>query len=429
MRIGGRLAAAIEVLEDIERRHRPAADALRDWGLSHRFAGAGDRAAIGNMVYDALRRRRSAGWLLGADTPRAIGFGALLLEWSQTPQSLNEMLEGDRFGPEPLGADELRTIAAQSAAAAPPAVRADCPDWCAPLFAESFGEDWVAEGAALAARPPLDLRVNTLKAARAKVLTELADTRAAAAPLAPNGIRIPPIDGSGRHPNVQAEPAFQKGWFEVQDEGSQIVAELAGAEPGMQVLDFCAGAGGKTLALSATMDNRGQIFAHDAEKARLAPIFDRMRRSENRNVQVVSKATDLAALAGQMDIVVVDAPCTGSGTWRRRPDAKWRLTERQLETRIAEQAAILATAKDFVKPGGRLVYITCSVFTSENGAQLDTFAAENKDFAPVDHEALWQGRFQGKADLVRIRAEGGITLSPARSGTDGFFFGAMQRLR
>lgn len=429
MRLGGRLAAAIEVLDDIDRRHRPAADALKDWGLSHRFAGAGDRGAIGNIVYDALRRRRSAGWLLGADTPRALGFGALLLEWNQTPSSLNQALEGDRFAPAPLDADELRTIAAQEAAETPAAVRADSPDWCTPLLQESFGDDWVGEGMALAARPPLDLRVNTLKADRARVLSALEGTGATAAALAPNGIRIPPIDGAGRHPNVQAEPAFQKGWFEVQDEGSQIVAELAGARPGMQVLDFCAGAGGKTLALSALMDNRGQIFAHDSEKARLAPIFDRIRRSDNRNVQVVTKAAELAALAGQMDVVVVDAPCTGSGTWRRRPDAKWRLSERQLEARIAEQAGILEAASAFVKPKGRLVYITCSVFSAENHDQIAGFVARNAHFVPVDHDALWSERFPGKAAATRIRGAAGITLSPARSGTDGFFFSAMQRMR
>ncbi len=146
------------------------------------------------------------------------------------------------------------------------------------------------KGRALSPRPPLDLRVNTLKADRDRVLAELAGTGAEATPLAPHGIRIPPIDGAGRHPNVQAEPAFQKGWFEVQDEGSQVVAELAGAEPGMQVLDYCAGAGGKTLALSAAMENRGQIFAYDSDKARLAPIFDRIRRSDNRNIQVVAQA-------------------------------------------------------------------------------------------------------------------------------------------
>lgn len=427
MRLGGRLAAAIEVLDDIGRRHRPVADALKDWGLSHRFAGGGDRAAIGNIVYDALRRKRSAGWLLGEDTPRAIGFGALLLEWGQTAQSLNEALEGDKFAPPLLTADELATLGGRRLADAPPAVRADIPDWCMPLFERALGTAWVEEGAALATRPPLDLRVNTLKADRGKVLAELAETGAKPARIAPHGIRIPPIEGDGRHPNVQAEPAFQKGWFEVQDEGSQIAAELAGAEPGMQVLDFCAGAGGKTLALSAAMDNRGQIFAHDAEKARLAPIFDRIRRSENRNVQIVTRPAELAPLGRHMDIVLIDAPCTGSGTWRRRPDAKWRLTQRQLDARKGEQETILDAASDFVKPGGLLVYITCSVFDEENGDQVSAFRDRHPGFVPVDHRQLWDSRFAGHEAAMRIGAAGGISLSPLLSGTDGFYFCALRR--
>lgn len=427
MRLGGRLAAAIEVLDDIGRRHRPVADALKDWGLSHRFAGGGDRAAIGNIVYDALRRKRSAGWLLGEDTPRAIGFGALLLEWGQTAQSLNEALEGDKFAPPLLSADELATLGGRRIADAPPAIRADIPDWCMPLFERAFGTAWVEEGAALATRPPLDLRVNTLKADRGKVLAELAETGAKPARIAPHGIRIPPIEGDGRHPNVQAEPAFQKGWFEVQDEGSQIAAELAGAEPGMQVLDFCAGAGGKTLALSAAMDNRGQIFAHDAEKARLAPIFDRIRRSENRNVQIVTRPAELAPLGRHMDIVLIDAPCTGSGTWRRRPDAKWRLTQRQLDARKGEQETILDAASDFVKPGGLLVYITCSVFDEENGDQVSAFRDRHPGFVPVDHRQLWDSRFAGHEAAMRIGAAGGISLSPLLSGTDGFYFCALRR--
>ncbi|MER8535607.1 RsmB/NOP family class I SAM-dependent RNA methyltransferase [Mesorhizobium sp. M1005] len=427
MRLGGRLAAAIEVLDDIGRRHRPVADALKDWGLSHRFAGGGDRAAIGNIVYDALRRKRSAGWLLGEDTPRAIGFGALLLEWGQMAQSLNEALEGDKFAPPLLTADELTTLAARRLADAPPAVRADIPDWCMPLFERAFGTAWVEEGAALATRPPLDLRVNTLKADRGKVLAELAETGAKPARIAPHGIRIPPIEGDGRHPNVQAEPAFQKGWFEVQDEGSQIAAELAGAEPGMQVLDFCAGAGGKTLALSAAMDNRGQIFAHDAEKARLAPIFDRIRRSENRNVQIVTKPAELAPLGRHMDMVLIDAPCTGSGTWRHRPDAKWRLTQRQLDARKGEQETILDAARDFVKPGGLLVYITCSVFDEENGDQVSAFRDRHPGFVPLDHRQLWDSRFAGHEAAMRIGAAGGISLSPLLSGTDGFYFCALRR--
>ena len=427
MRLGGRLAAAIEVLEDIGRRHRPVADALKDWGLSHRFAGGGDRSAIGNIVYDALRRRRSAGWLLGDDTPRAIGFGALLLDGGHAPAALNAVLEGDKFAPPPLSDGELKAIESRRLADASPEVRADLPDWCVPLFEQAFGEDWADEGVALAERPPLDIRVNTLKTSREKVLAELSHTGARATPIAPHGIRIAPIEGNGRHPNVQAEPAFQKGWFEVQDEGSQLVAGLAGATSGMQVLDYCAGAGGKTLALSAAMDNHGQVFAHDAGKARLAPIFDRLRRSDNRNVQVVTRPSELAPLRGHMDIVLVDAPCTGSGTWRRRPDAKWRLTQKQLDQRKAEQAAILDTAKDFVKPDGLLVYITCSVFDEENAGQIAGFHARAADFRPVDHRQLWHRHFPAHEAAARVDPESGIRLSPARSGTDGFYFCAMRR--
>jgi 16S rRNA (cytosine967-C5)-methyltransferase len=426
MRLGGRLAAAIEVLDDIDRRHRPAADALKDWGLSHRFAGAGDRAAIGNIVYDGLRRRRSAGWLLDADTPRATAFGALLLEWQETPASLNTTLDGDRFAPAPLTDTELRAVEERRAATPPDAVAADCPDWAAPLLEASFGSDWVAEAAALAGRPPLDLRANTLKASRDKVLAELSETHPLPTSIAPHGIRIAPIEGAGRHPNVQVEPSFQKGWFEVQDEGSQIVAALAEAAPGMQVLDFCAGAGGKTLALSAAMGNRGQVYAYDSEKARLAPIFDRIRRAECRNVQVFARQSELESHLAQMDLVLVDAPCTGSGTWRRRPDAKWRLAAKQLEARTAEQKTILDDAARCVKPGGRLVYVTCSVFEEENAAQVEAFAAARPEFAAVDHAALWRAVFPGHPDAARIDAAG-IRLSPARTATDGFFFAALRR--
>ncbi len=427
MRLGGRLAASIEVLDDIGRRHRPAADALRDWGLSHRFAGAGDRAAIGNIVYDALRRKRSAGWLLGGDTPRAMAFGALLIEWKERPEALNAALAGDRFAPPPLTEEELQGLVARRLEDAPDDVRADCPAWCAPLIERAFGAGWVEEAAALSARPPLDLRVNTLKADRPRVLAALAGTNAAPCRLAGSGIRLPPIDGSGRHPNLQAEPAWLRGWFEVQDEGSQIAAHLAGATAGMQVLDYCAGAGGKTLAMSAAMQNRGQIFAHDGDRQRLAPIFERLRRSGSRNVQIVSGARDLERLSGQMDLVLVDAPCTGSGTWRRRPDAKWRLTERQLEARIAEQARILDAALGFVRPGGRLVYVTCSVFTQENGSQIDALVARRGGLAPLDHAALWEKHFPGRQEAVRTDAERGISLSPLKSGTDGFYVAALAR--
>ena len=280
----------------------------------------------------------------------------------------------------------------------------------------------------MSARPPLDLRVNTLLSTREKVLAELSDTGAKPGLLAPEGIRIAPIDGAGRHPNVQAEPAFQQGWFEVQDEGSQIVGALAGAAQGMQVLDYCAGGGGKTLAMAAAMQNQGRIVAHDSEKVRLAPIFDRLRRAGVTNVEAIARVASLEPLAGQMDLVLIDAPCTGSGTWRRRPDAKWRLTQKQLDLRVREQAAILDEASRFVKPGGRLVYITCSVFEEENGGQVKAMLERSDRFAALDHKALWTRAFPASSDQAIIRPDS-ISLTPARTSTDGFFFAALERVR
>jgi 16S rRNA (cytosine967-C5)-methyltransferase len=292
------------------------------------------------------------------------------------------------------------------------------------LAGEAFGDSWVGELAALAARPPLDLRVNTLAATPQQVLDALKDDGAAPGGMLGEAIRIPAVEGGGRHPNVQARPAFHDGWFEVQDIGSQAAAALAGAEAGMQVLDYCAGAGGKTLAMAAAMGNRGQIFVHDAERQRLAPIFERLRRAGARNVQAVAGEDGLAPLSGRMDLVLVDAPCTGSGTWRRRPDAKWRLTERQLETRLAEQGAILTQAAAHVRPGGRLVYVTCSIFAAENAEQIRGFIAADPSFAPADHGALWQARFG--ATPARITGDG-IVMTPATTGTDGFFVSILER--
>jgi 16S rRNA (cytosine967-C5)-methyltransferase len=428
MRLGGRLAAAIEVLDGMEKRHRPVAEALKDWGLSHRFAGAGDRAAIGNIVYDALRRKRSGEWLFGAETPRARAFSALIRDGKRTPESLNAELNGDRFAPELLSDEEIGHFNNSAIDEAPPAIAADCPDWCVPLFESAFGTDWVAECAALAARPPLDLRVNTLKSDRQKVLAALSSSGAEATVIAKQGIRIPPIAGNGRHPNVQVEPAFQKGWFEVQDEGSQIVAALAASRAPAQILDYCAGAGGKTLALSAALENHGQIFAYDADKVRLAPIFDRLKRAGSRNVQIVTAEEALATRQDAMDLVLVDAPCTGSGTWRRRPDAKWRLSDRQLDVRRKEQSDILDRASSFVRPGGMLAYITCSLFREENGDQIEAFCARNTTFRPLDHAVLWSRAFPDHENKVRIDAGRGIVLTPLRTTTDGFFFAALERM-
>ena len=269
------------------------------------------------------------------------------------------------------------------------------------------------------------MRVNRLKADRAKVKKALSRFAAADTRFSPDGLRIAATTGEGRHPNVQNEPAFQKGWFEVQDEGSQIAALAVGAAPGEQVLDLCAGAGGKTLALASAMDNKGQVFATDNDRARLAPIFERLKRAGARNVQVREAGAPLDDLAGRMDAVLIDAPCTGSGVWRRRPDAKWKLTEQALALRIDEQAALLADAVRYLKPGGRLVYVTCSALPDENADQIASFLAAHADFSavpPAEVAAAVPGLRAAARDTGN-----GLVLTPRTTATDGFFISRLRR--
>lgn len=423
MRLSGRLAAAIEVLADIEARKRPVGEALKSWGLANRFAGAGDRAAIGNLVYDALRRRASHAWTMGGDTPRGLVLSVVVREWGETPQTLGEAFLTDAHAPAALTEEEIARLgAADSLAGAPEHVRADMPEWIVPSLKQAWGDDWIAEAQALAARPPLDLRVNTLKAGRDKVLKDLRRFNPEAAAVAHDGVRIPAGKGDSRTPNVQSDEGYLKGWFEVQDQGSQIVAELAGAKAGEQVLDLCAGAGGKTLAMAAAMQNKGQIFAYDSDRARLAPIYDRLKRAGARNVQVrAPEPGALDELVGKMDRVVIDAPCTGSGTWRRRPDAKWKLTAEQMAARVTEQKAILAEGARFVRPGGALVYITCSILPEENAKQAEDFLSTHPQFAALPGHSLWHSHFSGARARARFSPEGGVALTPHSTGTDGFY--------
>lgn len=355
MRLGGRLAGAIEVLADIEGRRRPVADALKDWGLAHRFAGSGDRAAIGNIVYDALRMKLSHAWLMDDDSATSLGYAVLLRQWGKSFTELAAEFDGDKFAPAAPDAERQQAFLSRSLAEAPAHVQGDIPDWVQSSFETAFGERWLTEAQALNERPTLDLRANTLKATREKVLKVLEESGAEATHIARQGVRIAAGEGPSRLPNVTAELSFQKGWFEVQDEGSQIVADLAGAHEGDQILDYCAGGGGKTLAMAASMNNKGQVHAFDADRKRLAPIIERLKRAGTRNVQVHDRASGLTPFQEKFDRVLVDAPCTGTGTWRRRPDTKWRLTARNLEERVQQQGEALSQAKGFVRPGGELL--------------------------------------------------------------------------
>jgi 16S rRNA (cytosine967-C5)-methyltransferase len=424
-----RVAAAIEVLADVEARRRPAADALKDWGLARRFAGSGDRAAIASLVYDALRRKASSAWMMGEASPRAEVLGALKQLRSFGEAEIAALFSGEGHAPAPLSEAERERLRTGDLAGAPAPVQGDYPEWLAPAFAETFGEAAVDEGRALANRAPVDLRVNALKGDRDRGLAALAHLGAVAAPLSPIGLRIA-VRGDGRGPALAAEPAYLKGLVEVQDEGSQLAALLSGAEPGMQALDLCAGAGGKTLALAGMMANHGQIYASDPDGRRLAPIYARLARSGARNVQVRAPRGDadvLADLAGRCDLALVDAPCSGSGAWRRNPDAKWRMRPGALEQRIKDQTESLENAARFVKPGGRLVYVTCSLLKAENEDRVAAFLASRADFLPL--EAAHWARACGLAALAdRASTLGaGIRLSPLRTATDGFYVAALTR--
>ena len=426
---GARLEAAIEILGEIAVRGRAASIALADWGRSHRFAGAGDRAWIGNLVFDALRRRQSLAYLMDSEGARSIALAALRHSWGMTPEDIAALCSGERYCPEPLTESEEKGLANSDLSGAPCWVQGDYPEWLQEQFAEAFGDGAVAEGQALSQRAPADLRVNSLKATREKVLKALERHGAEETPYSPLGVRIPPREAGGRTPKLEAEPGHGRGWFEVQDEGSQIAALLAGAGPRLQVADVCAGAGGKTLAMAAQMQNTGQMYAYDADAIRFRPIFERLKRAGARNVQTLppGDAATLTGFADRMDLVLIDAPCSGTGVWRRRPDAKWRLNAVQLIERLSQQRELLKTAAALVKPGGTLAYVTCSGLPQENDHQIAEFLAGNAEFAELDVMARAEAALSRPVKSRLKAGKPGLLLTPGGHGTDGFYIALLGR--
>jgi 16S rRNA (cytosine967-C5)-methyltransferase len=426
MKLAGRAAAAIEVLAEIFERHRPASEALKDWGKAHRFAGSSDRHAIGTLVYDALRKRNSLAAATGSASPRLLVLAVLRHVWTLEPGAIASLAE-EQHGPGKLSTDEM-TALSTTVCNVPPNVAGDFPEWLTPSFQRAFGEMAAEEGAALAERAPIDLRVNTLKAARPQVLAALKRFGAVEGPLSPHAVRIAAPDGYSRNSNVEAEPAHGLGWFEVQDAASQVAALMAGARPSESVADICAGAGGKTLALAAAMQNKGRLIAHDADRHRLRPIFERIGRSGASIIEVVAaeEKQKLASL-GPYDSVLIDAPCSGSGSWRRKPDAKWRLTEKQLQQRLKDQRQVLENGFELVRPGGRLVYMTCSVLPEENSGQVEWFLAAHQDMKIIPYKEQWASAIGGEAPKSADSSETTLLLTPRQHGTDGFFMAVMRR--
>jgi 16S rRNA (cytosine967-C5)-methyltransferase len=426
---GARISAAIEVLEDVNARKRPAADALKDWGLSHRFAGSKDRAAIASLVFDAERNRASAAFIMECETPRAIVLGSLRQARGMDASALMSLCSGEAHAPPQLDERETDRLAKGDLSGAPSFVAGDFPQWLEPSLTAVFGQNTVAEMSALATRAPVDLRVNTLKTSRDKMLATFSHLHAAPTPLSALGVRLP-LTPDGRGPALSAEPAYIKGLVEIQDEGSQLAATLAAAKPGEQVLDLCAGAGGKTLALAASMQNRGQIHAADRDGARLMRSMARLERAGIRNVQLHAPRGGndvLASLKGRCDLVFVDAPCTGTGTWRRNPDAKWRMRPGALAIRITEQAEALEEAARFVKPRGRILYVTCSILREENEDRIAAFLSGHADYKCLSAQDMTAMAQLPELAQFDSRFGFGLRLTPLTSGTDGFFMAMLMR--
>ena len=427
-----RLSAAIDLIAAIETDRVPAAKALKEWGTAHRYAGSGDRAAISGLVFDVLRRRASSAWIMESDTPRARMLGMLKRERGMDADAISALCDGGRFAPTALSDAEHAALTSRTIDDAPAPVAGDYPEWLDGHLAQVFGDDRAAEAAAMASRAPLDMRVNTLNAKRDKVQASMAHLDAVPTPWSPLGLRID-LGADARNPGIHAEEDFIKGHVEVQDEGSQLAALFSGAKPGEQVIDLCAGAGGKTLALAAMMQGKGRLIATDHDKRQLAPIYERLSRAgiHNCDVRTPKGPNDtLADISASADLVLIDAPCTGTGTWRRNPDAKWRMRPGALDVRLKDQIAVLDRGAALVKAGGRLAYVTCSVLHRENNAQIASFLARTPGFDIVPPAQVAAVLWDKTDDFLAaaLVSEEGLLMTPRRTGTDGFFVSVLRRV-
>jgi 16S rRNA (cytosine967-C5)-methyltransferase len=432
---GARIAAAIDILEALAAGTKPADDVAAAYFRNHRYIGSKDRAQVARHVYSVLRHRAALDWWVDragrsnlAASPRTRVMAALAIAEGEPAGEIIGSFDGGRFRPAALSPVEDRLVHALAGRslrhpAMPRAIANDIPNWLEPYLERVYGPNLEREMASLNAPAPVDLRVNLLKTDR--------DTARRA--LAKEGIRTEPTQWSpiglrlAERAPLSGLAALKDGLVEVQDEGSQLAALLAGAKPGMRVVDFCAGAGGKTLAIAAAMHNRGKIVACDTAEWRLTRSAQRLRRAGASNVErrVLSSERDpwVKRHAASFDRVLVDAPCLGIGSWRRNPDAKWRATPTDLAELQIRQHDILKSAARLVKPGGRLVYVTCSLLREENETQAERFLAETPDFALYPAVRAW-------SEAIGTPCPAGgdyLRLTPAQHGTDGFFVALFER--
>lgn len=431
-----RIETAIQLISQCEaawssERKIPADIILHQHFKASRFMGSKDRAAIAELVYFIIRNKLELEWWCvqhGLASARALVLTALATHRGLAPTQIKALFNGEKFNPAPLNRQEEDLAVALKGKKLlnqnmPEYVQHNVPEWMLPYIQSALGEDWKTAIGTLNEEAPVDLRANTLLTTRDELLVALNNEgfQVEATRLSPIGIRM-----QKRAP-IFTSKHFKEGWFEMQDEGSQLVSLMANAKPGDRVIDFCAGAGGKTLAMAAEMKNKGRILAWDTSETRLNQMSERLRRAKVDNVQrhLLESERDefLRRHYESADVVVIDAPCSGSGTWRRNPDLKWRTTKVDLEKVISVQQKILHSASRLVKAGGHLLYITCSFFTEENEQQIETFLSQSKKFRVVTSDKICS-----KLSKLRTNKEGMLRLMPHQDGTDGFFATMMQRV-
>lgn len=401
---GARLQMAIDILDGLAQTSQPVDRFLKGWFRTRRFAGSADRRAIGERVFDVMRHRAEYAHRMGADTARALVLA------SARDEDLDALCGGG-YGPAPLTPDE-RSALTTPPRPAPRWVTGEYPQWLDGELQRAFGDGLATEMQALIDRAPTDLRVNTLKTDRTTVEQALAAMNLAATPtpFAPHGLRI-----TGAAGNLSSAPLFESGAFEFQDEAAQLAAGLADARPGQRVLDLAAGAGGKSLAFAAAMANQGEIVACDVRGQALAELETRAARAGATIIRTVP--LEHAQPDGPFDLVFVDAPCSGTGTWRRQPELRWRLKPGRLAALTATQDGLLDQAARHTRPGGRLVYATCSILPVENQDRIAAFLARNPGFSLVNLGA--------RHNLPGMGTD--FRASPASTGTDGFYCAVLQR--
>lgn len=426
MRPSAQLQATIELIDKIDETRYPADRTMAQYFKQRRYIGSKDKAVISEQFYTILRNRLSYEYLLErADLgTHSRLLAALLIKLAGDDSE--QFFNGEQYSPAPLRKEQVEALKSidLSLDDAPKHVRLNVPEWISNQLEESLGERFETEMLAANQRACTDIRINTLKSNVAQVSQILKTIGYSfdSTHLSPWAIRF-----SGRVALFGLD-AFKQGWFEVQDEGSQLLALLSGVKSGDKVVDFCAGAGGKTLAMSAMMKNKGTIYSCDVHSKRLENLTKRTKRAGVHNVRthVLSSENDKWVKKHKefADVVLIDAPCTGTGTWRRSPDSRWNLTQENIDNLLSLQQSILQSAKRLVKPGGRLFYATCSLLKQENESQVTHFLNENEDFETCDLELPEQLKTHQK--LIEIDGHQFRTF-PSLTQTDGFYLASLRR--